>query len=348
MATETETTEGFTYRLKSGEQVFIKKWDLTVPRTDVATNEVGDFDEIPQVDVSGIYSPDKEVRLKTALEIKDVLHRVGFMYAINHGVDEKLYEKTFDYAKKYFDQSMEKKLELHNSQSGRQMCGYFPPFRNNREGRSKPDTNEAYCSQAEFSNDETRDWDKRINVWPSEEDMPGFKEHMIAHNKALRDFAYAMIQNFALGLGLPENYFEKDCSNPKCHFRQLHYKPQPNAVDSVGTGAHEDLEILTLLKQDEVPALQVLNTRGEFVQATPIPGSIVVNVGDQLQRITNGYFRSTVHRVVNVAAKDRYSAPFFYSFNPETMLEVLPVCCGPDNPPKYEPISALEFVEKHF
>lgn len=115
-----------------------------------------------------------------------------------------------------------------------------------------------------------------------------------------------------------------------------------SGADDVGLGSHTDLQCFTLLWQDYVGGLQVLTKDGEWVKAPPIPGTLVVNIGDFLMRLTNDRFKSTVHRVYNRTTADRYSMPFFFGFNYNETCSVLPQCIGLDNPAKYEPISCGE------
>lgn len=110
----------------------------------------------------------------------------------------------------------------------------------------------------------------------------------------------------------------------------------------VGLGSHTDLQCFTLLWQDMTGGLQVLNNEGQWIKATPVKDTFVVNIGDFLQRLSNDKFKSTVHRVFNRAPVDRISMPFFFGFNFNETCGVLPTCTDEDNPPKYEPISCGE------
>lgn len=115
-----------------------------------------------------------------------------------------------------------------------------------------------------------------------------------------------------------------------------------NATDDIGLGSHTDLQCFTLLWQDSIGGLQVLNKDGQWIKATPMPGTFVVNIGDYLMRLTNDRFKSTVHRVYNRSTSDRYSMPFFFGFNFNETCGVLPSCVSEENPAKYEPISCGE------
>jgi len=132
--------------------------------------------------------------------------------------------------------------------------------------------------------------------------------------------------------------------------RLLHYPPQyPSNIDvdgrRIGIGAHTDYECFTLLWQDAVGGLQVQNTEGNWIEAVHIPGTLVVNLGDQFARWTNDVFKSTVHRAINVSGADRYSIPLFFGTDYDVRLEPIPTCISPDTPAKYEVVTAGEYVK---
>jgi len=152
---------------------------------------------------------------------------------------------------------------------------------------------------------------------------------------------------FALALDLPEDFFDDKTTKPAAIMRLLHYPPQIGTVDDrvIGIGAHTDYECFTILWQDQVQALQVLNTNKQWIDAVPIPGSFVVNLGDQFARWTNDVFQSTVHRAVNRSGVERYSIPLFFGTDYDVELNPLPSCIDEDAPPKYEVVTAGEYVK---
>ncbi|BAE66521.1 unnamed protein product [Aspergillus oryzae RIB40] len=151
---------------------------------------------------------------------------------------------------------------------------------------------------------------------------------------------------FALALGEREDYFDDVTSHPGADALYIHYPGIPDvAADSdidVGIGSHTDIQCFTLLWQDNSGGLQVLSAQDEWLDARPIEGTLVVNIGDFLQRLSNNKFKSTVHRVYNRQPDSRYSMPFFFGFNPEAVCKVVPSCVDDEHPPLYEPISCGE------
>lgn len=135
--------------------------------------------------------------------------------------------------------------------------------------------------------------------------------------------ARALMRSFALGLGAEETYFDSMITAPFVSIILQHYPPHdPSAVDPTSLGAHSDFETFTILNQDMVGGLEVLNKNGMWVPAVPVRGTFVVNVGDFLQRISNDTFVSTIHRVRNMTGNERYSIPFFFGFNMDQEVAV--------------------------
>jgi isopenicillin N synthase-like dioxygenase len=158
--------------------------------------------------------------------------------------------------------------------------------------------------------------------------------------------ARRMFAAFALALNLPEDYFSGLASEPMALIRLLHYPTQPGPFneETIGTGAHTDHECFTILCQDGIQALQVRNRRGDWIDAPPIRGTFVINIGDLMARWTNGIFASTFHRVSNLSGHARYSLPCFVGANADARIEALPSCVSSERPAKWPPVLAGEYV----
>ncbi len=183
-------------------------------------------------------------------------------------------------------------------------------------------------------------------VWEGTAHLAGFKDDTLTYWKSCLTLARRLVKLFALALDLPENYFDRVTDYPGSDGVYNYYPAlTPEEVSlpaEVGIGSHTDLQCFTLLWQDMVGGLQVLNADSQWIKASPVEGTFVVNIGDFMMRLSNDKFKSTVHRVYNRATVDRISMPFFFGFNFNETCSVLPTCTSEDNPPKYEPISCGE------
>ncbi|VTL99196.1 oxidoreductase [Pseudomonas aeruginosa] len=133
-------------------------------------------------------------------------------------------------------------------------------------------------------------------------------------------------------------------------FRLIHYPPAADrqSADQPGAGAHTDYGCVTLLYQDAAGGLQVQNRQGEWIDAPPIDGTFVVNIGDMMARWSNDRYRSTPHRVLSPRGVDRYSMPFFAEPHRDTEIRCLPGCFDADNPPRYPPTTCGEWLTSRF
>jgi isopenicillin N synthase-like dioxygenase len=182
------------------------------------------------------------------------------------------------------------------------------------------------------------------NQWPG--DLPGFRAAILAYYAAMEDLAKLLLCGMALSLDLDEHWFADKTRKALAYLRLLHYPPQQGLIDEreIGCGAHSDYGCLTILAQDEVGGLQLRNSAGDWIEAPPIPGTFVINLGDQMARWTNERYQATPHRVINRSGRERYSIPFFFDPDYDAVIECLPTCQGPDNPPKHQPITGGEHL----
>ena len=188
------------------------------------------------------------------------------------------------------------------------------------------------------------------NLWPTE--VPGFREHGYGLYQTLDQLGSRVLSALALHIGLPEDWFVDKTHSGNSILRPIHYPPiTADDIPNVRAGAHEDINLITLLVGASAAGLEVLSKKGEWVPFTSDADTIVVNIGDMLQRLTNHVYPSTTHRVTNppggLARQPRYSVPFFLHPNPDFLIDVLPSTITPDNPSRYpEPITAHGFLEE--
>ncbi|KAH8647664.1 putative isopenicillin N synthetase [Xylariales sp. PMI_506] len=308
------------------------------------TARKADFSEIPLISLN---APKKQLIAQPA----DACTRVGFLYIKDHEVPHEKMDRLFNVTEAFFAQGSEKKNEV-NYKKSKILRGYEPPAEVRTDENRQPDLNEAFnwgyekSLDASFSVDLVAEWKENAmsgpNAWP---DMLGFKDAVADYYAELLQLARKLIRLFAEVLLLPSNFFEDLISTPGAMGRLIHYPPQqasdPNAL---GIGAHTDIECFTILCQGDVPALQILNADGEWIQAPPVPGTFVVNIGDLLARWTNDRFISTVHRVWNITGRERYSIPFFFGVNYDATVKMLESCLEEGETSKYEPVLAGDYV----
>ncbi|KAI0049430.1 Clavaminate synthase-like protein [Auriscalpium vulgare] len=311
------------------------------------------FDEIPVIDLHGAAAADAGARRELADQIRDACVNVGFFYVTNHGIPEPVTLHALDAAKQFFSLPDDAKTELdiHKSTNFK---GYTALLGENSNPENRGDLHEGFdLGWEQFEDGASRSAADDgpmagANVWPDEAAVPGFRAAALAYYHAAVRLGQFLFPLFALALDLPEDFFSDKITKPAAIMRLLYYPPQDGAVDdrTIGIGAHTDYECFTILwQQSGIEALQVLNTTGKWIDAVPIPGSLVVNIGDQFARWTNDVFKSTVHRAVNRTGAERYSIPLFFGTDYNVKLEALPSCVSEDMPAKYEVVTAGDYVK---
>ncbi|TFK50256.1 putative gibberellin 3-beta hydroxylase [Heliocybe sulcata] len=312
------------------------------------SNLARDTGEIPIIDIKGIFSDDIKDRQAVAEQVREAASRIGFFYAVNHGIDARYKEDTFDQARRFFSLSMEEKMKVWTGLVPNEYVGYHPLEGYNRNHRKYNDLSEAFnwAYDAQFDPGAVAKDRPSTSIWP--ENLPEFKETLYAYHTQLLTLARKMTRMFALALHMPEDYFDEYVKRPEAGMRILHYPEQEGSAkqspnDQNGIGAHTDFECFTMVTQDDCGGLEVLSKSGEWVRAPPVPGALVVNIADCFMRQTNDFFVSTVHRVINKSGKERYSCPFFFGFDREMLLEPVPSCISAENPMNYPVMSSGEY-----
>jgi isopenicillin N synthase-like dioxygenase len=283
-----------------------------------------DFSHVPVIDVGPLVR-DAAERDAVAEQIGAACRECGFFYVVGHGVDELLCQRLERLSREFFAQSESQKMQIEMPLGGRAWRGYFPV--GNELTSGKPDQKEGIYFGTELPGDHPAVLARRPlhgrNLFP---DVPGFKETVLQYIHSLTQLGHALMRGIALGLGLRSTYFEERYTGePLILFRIFNY-PYVKPVESAGTlwgvGEHTDYGLLTILRQDDTGGLQV-KSRSRWIDAPPIPESFICNIGDMLDRLTRGIYRSTPHRVVNTSGRDRLSFPFF--FDPNFDAQILPI-----------------------
>jgi len=298
------------------------------------------------LDLKDATHPELQVRKALAARIRDACINVGFFYVSNHGIPEPIIEQALHAAKALFalPQQIKEELDIHKSPNFK---GYTGLLAENTNPENRGDFHEGFDVGWEdpitSAVRDQGDLDGK-NIWP--EGLPGFRDKVMNYYHAVIALGRRLFPLFALALDIDERFFDDKTTKPAAIMRLLHYPPQTGLIDDriQGIGAHTDYECFTVLWQENVQALQVLNANSKWVNAVPIPGTLVINIGDQLARWTNDVFKSTVHRAVNRSGVERYSIPLFFGSNYDVKLEAIPSCCSEEFPPKYPVVTAGEYV----
>ena len=309
------------------------------------------FTEIPVIDFAAMFADDPAGRRAVGDAVRAACTEVGFFYVRNHRVPDAIVDRTFEAARRFFDLPLERKMAVDIARSPN-MRGYTPLLGENTDPTARGDLHEGFDLALDLGDDDP-DVQAGVfgygpNQWP--EDLPGFREALVAYRTAMLDFGLKIFDAFALALDLPERHFRPLVAKPMAQMRVLYYPSQDGEVDDrqIGIGAHSDYECFTILCTDDTPALQVLNSAGQWIMAPPLPGCFIVNVGDLMARWTNDVFASTVHRAINRSGRKRYSIPFFYGTDAGTLIDVLPTCRGPDRPARYPAMTAGDYIRSRF
>lgn len=273
----------------------------------------------------------------------------GFAGIRGHGIPQSLIDAAYEDFRAFFALPEDAKRRYHVPGGGGAR-GYTPFGVETAKGSKHFDLKEFWHVGRELPPDSRHRAVMADNLWPAE--VPGFREHAMALYLALDALGSRVLSALALHIGLPQDWFADKTDAGNSILRPIHYPPitAPD-VPNVRSGAHEDINLITLLVGASAEGLQVLSRKGEWVPFTADADTIVVNIGDMLQRLTNHVYPSTTHRVVNPpgesARQPRYSVPFFLHPNPDFLIDVLPSCVSPENPSRYpEPITAQGYLEE--
>lgn len=278
---------------------------------------------LPILDLARYFNPAEREAFLDQLRTSE--RDIGFFYLINHGVNDELQRAVQHEARRFFALSDEQKQQVAMIHS--------PHFRGyNRAAseitRGKPDWREQFDIGAErpelLLSDSDPRW-RRLqgpNLWPAEQ--PELKTTLLDWQKSMTEMAIVLLRAFAEALRLPANAFDALYGDkPNEHIKLIRYPGQDNTQSNQGVGAHKDSGFLSFLLQDEQKGLQVEVSPDHWIDAVPLPGSFVVNIGELLELATNGYLRATVHRVVSPpAGQDRLSIAFFLGAQLDAVVPV--------------------------
>jgi isopenicillin N synthase-like dioxygenase len=302
-------------------------------------------EHVPVLDLSR-FEHDKVDFVK---EMGDAYKKYGFCVFTNHGIPQDVLKLAYDDFKTFFALPDAVKRKYVNQE--------LPGVRGYTGFKVETAKNETYADLKEFwhigrelSEDKPNPFPGILypNVWPDE--VPGFHKHGLVLYKSMESVGRKLMSALALNINLPADFFDPHLNYGNNILRALHYPPvKTSDLPAVRAAAHEDISMITILVGASSSGLELLTKEKNWLPVEAPEGSIIVNIGDMLQRLTNNVYPSTTHRVVNpvgeAANHSRYSLPFFYDVDPDYVIKTLESCITKDNPNRYpEPITANDYL----
>jgi isopenicillin N synthase-like dioxygenase len=309
------------------------------------------YDEIPSLDLAAFSGSDKAKKAKFVAELGAAYNNIGFVAIRNHFLTDDIQQRLYAAIKKFFALPDAVKQKYERSELAGQR-GYIGKGKEHAKGRNTGDLKEFFHVGQELARQQLIKEKYPENIWP--EEVPELKASAAEAYRALEKTGTYMLRAIALYLRVPENYFDDKIKNGNSILRPIHYYPieNPDAVppDAVRAAEHGDINLITLLMGASADGLQVLRRDGKWIPITALPDQLVVNVGDMLERLTNKFLRSTIHRVVNpprnLMNTPRYSIPFFMHPRSEMSLAALPQTVDAAHPKQWKDITAGEFLDQ--
>jgi isopenicillin N synthase-like dioxygenase len=301
-------------------------------------------DSIPVIDISPLRDDSNPVAVAQALLTAS--QDLGFIYISGHGIPDDVINTARARAFDFFRSPEKEKRRYTISDKHR---GWLARGGAKMQDDIEADLKESFVWGYQDDNGDTPP-DHQLrgpNLWP--DFVPAMEAGALAYFKHADRVARYLLQGFALGLELEKDFFLRNSEIPLSRASFVYYPGQSAQSEKpvFGVGPHTDFGLLTVLCQDSVGGLQVENLNGDWIEAPPIPGTLVVNVGDLLERWTDGAFRSTPHRVINSSGLERMSLVLAFDPNPETMIDASDIY-GADHQVQQSSISCGDYLVWRF
>ncbi|MCR4531422.1 isopenicillin N synthase family dioxygenase [Acinetobacter venetianus] len=269
---------------------------------------------LPLIDISLLNSDCLEDRMQVVQALDRACKEVGFLYIQGEQFQPELFDKLKEIAESYFAQDENQKMQNYIGFS-KNHSGYVP-IGEEQFKANVYDLKEAYDINYDYQEIENRRPLLGPTQWPND---PQFKEQVLAYYQHIKAIGHQLFKAFALALELEEDYFDAHLKHAPSQLRLIHYPFNPNAEDQFGIGAHTDYECFTLLFPT-AEGLQVLDKQGEWIDIPLIENTMVMNIGDMMEILSNGRYLATKHRVKRVK-QERYSFPLFFSCDYDYIIQ---------------------------
>lgn len=300
---------------------------------------------IPSVDLHDFVAGNPAQKEAFVHKLGLAFEQVGFVAVKNHGLSDELLKELYLQVKNFFELPVDVKKSYEIEGLGGQR-GYTGFGKEHAKGSNAGDLKEFWHFGQE-TEDPVLSAEYPDNIAVNE--LPAFNDVGKDAYRSLETCGVHLLRAIAIHLNLSEHYFDNWIHGGNSILRPIHYPPiTSDPLSAIRAGAHEDINLITLLIGASAEGLEILNKNNEWVAVTSVEGHIVVNVGDMLQRLTNNRLKSTTHRVVNPPREKwslpRYSIPFFMHPRSNMSLNCLGSCIDEHHPKVYEDISAGEYL----
>lgn len=299
-----------------------------------------EFTEIPVLDLAPLI----EGREPTALaqDFARAYGETGFGYVVNHGIEPDLRAAVFAASQRFhaLPEAEKQAIALNQTHRGYIAINTSTDVNSDLAEVTKPNQSASFMMMREDAVAVPEVYLSGPNQWP---ELDGFREACEAYAAAMTGLGQRLMGLALDAIGVQDRTILTAFETPTIWLRLLHYPPQPPQApeDLYGSAPHKDFGCLTLLAQDDVGGLQVQTPSGDWVDAPPMEGALIVNVGDMLHRLSNGKLLSTPHRVINTSGRERYSVPFF--FDPHVSANIAPL--PGTGPARFDPINFGAFLK---
>ncbi|KAM3698805.1 hypothetical protein ACB094_06G217600 [Castanea mollissima] len=294
-------------------------------------HEVVSFDgSIPLIDLQGLYGPKRSEIVK---EIGLACLNYGFFQVSSHGISEAVINNMLDISRDFFHMPESERLKNYSDD----------PMKTMRLSTSFNVRTENVSSWRDYLRLHCHPLEDYIQEWPT--NPPSFREVVGEYCRNARGLALRLLEAISESLGLEKDYIDKALGKHGQHMAINYYPPCPQPDLTYGLPGHSDPNAITILLQDDVPGLQVLRN-GKWVAVSPIPSTFIVNIGDQIQVLSNDRYKSVLHRAVVNCDKERISIPTFYCPSPDAMIGPAPQLTDTDSFTHYRNFAYSEYYEK--
>jgi isopenicillin N synthase-like dioxygenase len=304
---------------------------------------------VPAIDISAFgKGGTEEQKRRVAAQLRRACMDIGFFYLTGHDIPAEELDEAIRRGHELFGLPKEELARLHKDNSPYGL-GHVPSGGTQPGYDKAPDTREVFSMTRERLPGEPeggRNWSGHT-LWPDEKLLPGFKAFTQKHIERRVALTRHLLKAFAMSLELPADWFDRSHDFLVCNLVYNYYPAlDPAKVDRTqwGISPHTDYGSFTLLSQDDLGGLEIRNSAGEWIQVPPRRGAFVVNIGDLFARWTNDLYVSTLHRAVNYNRGARISLPLFVIPRFDVSVECIETCRSRDNPARYEPVGAGEYV----